>query len=145
MKKALLSMFLVLILSSCSIDLNNEKDEKIIKLEKQVEELKKDKENDLFKKKQECIKYKSDMLEMAQQFRSEIYEIEEIFYSDYGKSCFFIAKQSPYERLLFDYFSNLNIAVKGFSNRCEESEYCIIQANESDAEYERKLKELKGE
>lgn len=64
MKKVLLSIFLVLILSSCSIDWNWEKDKKIteqnnqiLKLEKQVEELKKEKENDLFEKKQECAKY----------------------------------------------------------------------------------------
>jgi len=62
MKKVLLSIFLVLILSGCSIDWNDEKDQKIVELEKQVENLKKDQENNFFKKKQECLQYKNDIL-----------------------------------------------------------------------------------
>ena len=85
MKKVLLSMFLVLILSGCSIDWNWEKDQKIVKLEKQVEELKKDKENDLFKKKQECNKYYLEALK----YYSDIIDWPlEVFYSPKNKTCY---------------------------------------------------------
>jgi hypothetical protein len=47
----------------------------------------------MFEKKQECIKYKDEMLKMAQEFHSEVYELGEIFYSNSGKSCYFIAKE----------------------------------------------------
>jgi len=48
---------LTFVLSSCSIDWNDEKDKKITELENKVEEIIKEKESDLFNKKQECKKY----------------------------------------------------------------------------------------
>ena len=54
--KKLLPFILIssLLLSACSIDWNDEKDKKIAKLEKQIQD-------DLFKKKQECEKYQKSI------------------------------------------------------------------------------------
>lgn len=52
----LISTFL---LSACTIDWNNEKDAKIAELEKQISEAKK--VDNLFQKKQDCLKYKSEI------------------------------------------------------------------------------------
>ncbi len=154
MKKIFIVMIIIsLFLGWCSIDWNWEKDTKIADLEKQVSELKKEKENDLFKKKQECIKYKDKMLEMAQKFHSTVYELDEIFYSPTKKSCYFIAKDNQYigELLLFDYFSNITIAGKYYYWICRDKEggeykACINYHEENDdKEYDKILKELKWE
>jgi hypothetical protein len=56
MKKYLSSLLLIpIFLSSCSIDWNGEKDVKIAELEKKIQD-------DTFKKKQECEKYKEEIL-----------------------------------------------------------------------------------
>lgn len=159
MKKIIsLSLLLVLFLSSCSIDWNDEKDKKITtqnnkisKLEKQIEDYKKEKEDDLFKKKQECEKYKNGMFTFAKEFRSEIYEIDEIFYSISWKSCYFIAKQSGWWELLFDYLSQSCIAWFNSPIRCYDIEdeniknHCYRNIDKDQEEYNNKIKELKWE
>jgi hypothetical protein len=75
MKKIIsLSLLSILLLSSCSIDWNDEKDkkissqnDKISKLEKQLEDNKKEKEDDLFKKKQECIKLTDSLIKKTEE------------------------------------------------------------------------------
>jgi uncharacterized membrane protein (DUF106 family) len=52
-----LTLFLIplLLLSSCTIDWNDEKDKKITELQKQVQELKEKNNDELFKKNKECL------------------------------------------------------------------------------------------
>lgn len=99
-----LTIFSITFLSWCSIDWNWEKDKKIseqynqiLRLENQIEEFKKVKntkiievekqlkenENDLFKKKQECIKDENKALWFLQKWD----EINSIFYSKKLNSC----------------------------------------------------------
>jgi Txe/YoeB family toxin of Txe-Axe toxin-antitoxin module len=101
MKKIfILWIILSLLLSSCSIDWNDEKDKKISELEKQIQ-------NDTFKKKQECEKYKDkfeDKLEKKSKERDLIYDLyyenlNEIFYSNSKSSCFAV---SSFSQVKFD-------------------------------------------
>ena len=101
MKKIIsISLLSFLLLSSCSIDWNDEKaktitiqDTKISKLEKQIEDYKKEKEDDLFKKNQECAKYKNDIIKDLSDptfiisWQDPI--LEKIFYSNKRKSCLY--------------------------------------------------------
>jgi hypothetical protein len=92
MKKIIISILLILtvsFLSWCSIDWNNGKDKKIIELEKQVSEIKKEKENDLFKKNIECNKLENEIKSFATNFYWEEIQIKNIFYSPKRKSCLF--------------------------------------------------------
>lgn len=82
MKSLTLILIPLILLSSCTIDWNDENDKRIAELEKQVTELKKKNDDDLFKKKQECL----------QTFK-KLYSDEspkEIFYSEKATSCFAI-------------------------------------------------------
>ena len=86
MKKIIvLLIMLTFVLSSCSIDWNDKKDKRIIELENKVEEIRKEKESDLFYKKQECKKYQ----DTAFLFLKEWDEIDSIFYSKKLNSCLF--------------------------------------------------------
>lgn len=95
MKKIILSILLLLtvsFLSWCSIDWNWEKDQKISNLEKQIEKSNKEKEKDLFKKRQECLKYNDEMIEqMYHKYWDENIFIEEIFYSPINNSCIYVS------------------------------------------------------
>ncbi len=84
-KIIVLLIMLTFVLSSCSIDWNDEKDKKITELENKVEEIIKEKESDLFNKKQECKKYQ----DTAFLFLKEWDEIDSIFYSKKLNSCLF--------------------------------------------------------
>lgn len=88
MKKHLIIWFLIssFLLGSCSIDWKDEKDKKIDDLEKQVQELKKENENDIFKKKQECEKYK-DQIEIKENELNN--NLKELFYSNKYSSCLY--------------------------------------------------------
>lgn len=111
MKKIIsLSLLSVLLLSSCSIDWNDEKAKKISEQDNKISKLEKQIEDDLFKKKQECATLNKKMLEFAQEFRSDIYEIQEIFYSPKLNSCMFIW-DSGYEYYLFNYFNRENLEI----------------------------------
>lgn len=61
MKNLIFLLIPLLFLSSCTIDWNDEKDKKIVelnvKIEAQKEEIKKVKDDNLFMKKQTCLKY----------------------------------------------------------------------------------------
>lgn len=86
MKKIIvLLIMLTSVLSSCSIDWNDEKDKRILELEKTNALLQVEIKDDLFEKKQECKKYQ----ETAFLFLKEWDEIDSIFYSEKLNSCLF--------------------------------------------------------
>jgi hypothetical protein len=88
MKSLTLLLIPLLLLSSCAIDWNDEKDKKIAELEKQIQD-------DSFKKKQECSKYipilenkikeKEKNLNVDGVFYNET--INEVFYSPIKQTC----------------------------------------------------------
>lgn len=85
MKLTLLLIPLIL-LSSCTIDWNDAKDAKIAELEKQVTELQNKKDDNIFKKKQECQeKYEKIWWPWNRQLYSDL--SIEIFYSEAKNSC----------------------------------------------------------
>ena len=83
MRSLTLLLIPLLFLSSCSIDWNDEKDKKIVELEKQVTELKEKNDDEIFKKNIECSK--KDLWDTS------AFNNHEIFYSPVRKSCIFIA------------------------------------------------------
>ncbi len=100
----------ILILSGCSVDWNDEKDEKIAELEKRAVELKQEKENDTFKKKQECLKYETDI---RNRLNGQNEKFVELFYSPIKNSCLYVADRHfqdtcgefHAERIIYDYLS----------------------------------------
>ncbi|MDD2871534.1 MAG: hypothetical protein PHS49_06095 [Candidatus Gracilibacteria bacterium] len=135
MKKIIsLSLVFVLFLSSCSIDWNGEKDNKIVELEKEVTLLKKNKENDIFKKKQECLKYKDEMLKQLNDIGhiNGAEYIDEIFYSNKNDTCFYTSNGTN-SYIIYDYFNNKFFDGANYSN-FEDSNRLKL-----------KIKELKGE
>jgi hypothetical protein len=91
MKKIfILWIILSILLSSCSIDWNDEKDKKIAELEKQIQ-------NDLFKKKQECAKHKD---KIENNIKTEVTSwivkmkyLSEIFYSNNKNTCYALLEE----------------------------------------------------
>ena len=91
MHKLTLLLIPLILLSSCTIDWNDEKDTKIAELEKQVQD-------DIFEKKQECAKYipliekkikaKEDDLNIENDYYHET--INEVFYSSVKKTCIWL-------------------------------------------------------
>lgn len=157
MNKIIISILIFpLILSSCSIDWNNEKDKKITELEKKIN-------NDNFNKKQECLKYKEslDFIKMAYSIDygiqlsdkallnlKESRKIDEIFYSQIWNSCYFVVsnytlgndlqKVNQYE--LFNLLEQKKIAEK---IDCYESKNCSEKWINESKNYDIKLAELK--
>ena len=94
----LLSSFLLM---SCSVDWNDANVKKIGELEKQVTGMKKEKEDDLFKKKQECLSLFNSIDTRIKSYNKESdYDssLEEVFYSPKLQQCVYI-----------DYFNNETI------------------------------------
>jgi hypothetical protein len=86
MKLTPLLIPLLLFMTSCTIDWNDEKDAKIAELEKQVTEMKEKNEDDLFKKKQECLKLFQDSYWVW--IYQEYKEVKtDIFYSNTINNC----------------------------------------------------------
>ena len=153
MKKIGIIIFLslLIILSWCSIDFNDEKDNKITSLENKIKELKEDKKNDLFKKKQECIKYKDEMLKFAKEYDSAIFALSEIFYSDITKSCYFISNQWFWENIVFDYLNLTYIISQWLDENCFKYDIkqnqidCFNREWETKRKFTKKVSELKWE
>lgn len=126
--KKILILCVLLLLSSCSIDWNWEKDKKIAELEKQIK-------NDTFKKKQECAKYKDDIMKNIQNWISWIWveKLDEIFYSQSMQSCLYVIHRFYNNSSLEDYdiFDVL-------------SQKLIFNTNKKQ-DFNTKLKELKWE
>lgn len=107
MKKILpILLVTVFLLSSCSIDWNDEKDKRISEVEKQNMELKSQLNIVIFEKQKECLTYNqeiSNLLKMVvdmkasfglqkyDEFDSEI--LEDIFYSPKHQSCLYSVKK----------------------------------------------------
>lgn len=146
-----LLMLPVIFLSSCSIDWNNENDTKTTNQDKNISD-------DIFKKKQECAKYKDDMLKESISFHNEwmtrtwdAYDlsIDEIFYSKSYNSCIYELSISKtidiwewlqkilLNKYLYDYLSKKEIITTVHSNN--EVSSVIEEA------YLKKLRELKWE
>lgn len=120
MKKIItLSLFFVLFLSSCSIDWNWEKD------------------NELFKKKEECWKYYNELItQLKEKYWSSFYInwVKQIFYSPVNNSCL-------YEEWWLE--SSLDVSIKDAYTK-----NTIIKKdinNEDFIEWNKKIKELKWE
>lgn len=107
MKKILpILLISVLLLSSCSIDWNDEKDKRISEVENQNMELKAQLNTVIFEKQKECLTYNSEIsnllkmvvntkasfgLQKYDEFDSEI--LEDIFYSPKYHSCLYSVKK----------------------------------------------------
>lgn len=94
-KSVILILGLSLALTSCTIDWKDENKAKIEKLEKQVTELKKEKEDDLFKKKQECSKLTNMLITRTNEISKEFptqwkFSFEQVFYSIKYNNCLWI-------------------------------------------------------
>lgn len=84
MKKVLIILVLItLLIPSCS----NERDAKITELAKKVEQLTKEREQDIFKKKIECKKYEADVTKNLEHDKYHMDYLQSIFYSSKRNSC----------------------------------------------------------
>ncbi|MBP7806099.1 hypothetical protein KA057_00270 [Candidatus Gracilibacteria bacterium] len=144
-----------LLFSACSIDWNGEKDKKIAELEKQTK-------NDIFKKNQECEKYKNEIEKEIKEYNWEDKErkitktatLDSIFYSPLVNSCLYYAKgtsNSPEYSIEYNWIQNFltKERITATPNFCKEglvpySNYepdCV----EEQLEFDEELKKLKGE
>jgi len=138
-----LLIFVCLILSSCSIDWNDEKDNKIAELEKQLKD-------DAFIKNQECAKLRKEVLStLSTEYIEGMVKITDSFYSKKTNSCLYraglykdVLEEGYFNDLIseriYDYFSNKNIVI--YSNESQKIEYVT---NEDFNKLEEKIKELK--
>lgn len=117
MKNLIFLLIPLLFLSSCTIDWNDEKDKKIVelnvKIEAQKEEIKKVKDDNLFMKKQTCLKYndaiEKDLKDKETRNWEWNYTLEQIFYSIPKDECYFVSvneKWKSTERWLYKYWNH---------------------------------------
>lgn len=140
-----------MLVSSCTIDWNDEKDKKIAELEKQVLELKTKNDDDLFEKKQKCLSYKDDIEKDLgnNKIRNWTwnYSLEQIFYSVAKQECYFVSIKEEgkrTERWLYKYWNH---------SWYSDSEYLcnyyynddFIKVDNWCSELDAKVKELKWE
>ncbi|MDD5376920.1 MAG: hypothetical protein PHH16_02260 [Candidatus Gracilibacteria bacterium] len=142
-----LGLLISLLLTSCSVDWNDVKEKKIGELEKQVMEMKKDKEDDLFKKKQECAKYKDNVMKT-----SDGGNLQELFYSPERHSCIMLLSVFPEDKILFtqlkDYLTGETI-LDNYNYNCKytstDTEDYKKQCPKDAEKFSNKIEELKGE
>lgn len=95
----------LLFLSSCTIDWNDEKDKKITelntKIEEWKEEIKKVKDDELFKKNKECFNLK-DNIEKSAKTADNFIRVQTIFYSPIIKSCIWELIYQSYDKATFE-------------------------------------------
>lgn len=142
MKKSLaIGMIVLFGLTSCSVNWNNEKDTKISELEKRVQD-------DLFKKRQECAKYKDEIESDIKNRWDE--EFVELFYSPVRHSCLYIANRSfndacqelHWQTMIYDHLNK-------YSGGIDWSKICVCSIKEKNNCYDdmrsidTKIKELK--
>lgn len=104
--KLTLLLIPLLLLSSCTIDWSDEKDAKIAELEKQIQD-------DIFKKRQECFKYKE--IVKAEYADDLNYNFWNIYYSKKYDSCLYrISRSTPgdFDHIIYDYLSGKEITWK---------------------------------
>jgi hypothetical protein len=136
-------------MTSCTIDWNDEKDKKIIELEKQIQD-------DTFKKKQECLKQK-DSIERKINENNSInntsiqYSFIEIFYSQTYNDCLWILEEN---RNWEDFIGKMKFLIKSWSNWIDwNMNRCMQYSSFSDSTkdndncdiFDKKIKELKWE
>ena len=142
MIKFLLTLFLVFVLSGCSIDWNWEKDEKIVELEKQLND-------DIFEKNKECLSYKNDILSEIE--RSNLIKVnyriienlEDIFYSPLKNTCIYTTYNTSSScswYIIYNYFS-----VKQFLEDVVYEDNSICNYMKTNQLYIDRIKELKWE
>lgn len=154
--KKLLPLLLAtsLLLSACSIDWDDKKVVPVENVSKPVEL------EDIFKKKQECLKYKDEIQkiyrDVTQHFWTEDTKIEEIFYSPNWNSCYWIISSyslwvdEEFDTLtkkvqqleLLDILNHTKIARK---MNCDELNNCTKQWEDEDKNYLEQIKFLKWE
>lgn len=137
MKKLfILYITLLLLQTSCSIDWKDENKVKIENLEKQVSELNKEKNDDFFKKKQECEKYK---IEIEKKLWTKKLNI--IFYSPLKKTCIYETEYREIDNFMkyeiYDYLENQRLFCSSLWTNC--------LPNIDIKDYNNKIKELKWE
>ena len=120
-KNIILILLLLILLTWCSIDLNDEKSNKINKLinenenlNQQVEKLKEKSKNDLFEKKLKCSNKITDITKILNDFnnKSENNEeiIEEIFYSPILDTCLYTSMHYVWNNILsYDIYNALTL------------------------------------
>lgn len=132
MKSLIFLLIPLLFLSSCSIDWNDEKDKKIVELEKQIQD-------DTFKKNKDCSEYGTKIeLQIKEDINNRLYlfkYIKEIFYSKTQNSCFIITEEKD-STTLTEYYTIENLLSK---ERISFNKTSDIQL------YGEKVKELKSE
>jgi len=141
MKLTLLLIPLIL-LSSCSIDWNGEKDKKIAELEKQIQD-------DTFKKKQECSSYFHKIEEDEKEYvltEKDFSSIESVFYSKKHNTCLYAV-----HRYNVGDWSNWFLIFNYLSKELMYTSWLInVSSNQEDYNYaqlswKNKTKELKWE
>lgn len=156
MKKSIILLIIFAILSGCNSNSSQSdistKEKEIIELKSQIKQINENNIKDnIFFKKQECIKYKEEMLSFAKKYHSDVYELKEIFYSPLKNSCYFIAKEWLWKELIFDYLNASVVEWKWFESDCWEIKNnqtrtsCYERELNNNKNYEKILIELKRE
>ncbi len=137
-------------LASCSIDWGNEKDSRILELERKVS-------NEVFEKTKECFSYKEKMLSQLNQ-NTNIYSnrdykhlevLKEIFYSPIIKSCIYTTsveenQDGNFCKFYKSYnFFSVNNDLDTYLKFQWSTDKCDFQ--ETQIYYEKSIKSLKGE
>mgnify|MGYP001373239797 CR=1 FL=1 len=90
--KFLTILVILLSTTSCTVDWNGKQADKIVSLENEIAELKKEKEQDIFKRKQDCASKISYLKKEVEKNNSEFaskYSFIEVFYSPSESECYF--------------------------------------------------------
>lgn len=139
-------LLVVLFFSSCSIDWNNEKEQKLVELEKQISDMS-------FERNKECLNLipnlEKRIIEKNEASNINTYELIEVFYSKEKKDCLWVLKQNKY---LEDYSSTMYFLIKSWNiwyewnlDRCLWATYFHDSSKDSNncAEFNERVRQLK--